>query len=156
MPKKFYLTKEGLEKIDREYRELKKIRFAKIKGESPKIWHSEDVNPEYLSFQEDLNFLESRIAELEYILKSVELIKIPPKGKQNIVNLGAQVQVEVDGQIDEFTIVGTLETNPDIGKISNESPIGKALLSHKIGEEVVISSPTEVTYKIVKIRYLSL
>ena len=156
MPKKFYLTKEGLEKIDREYRELKKIRFAKIKGESPKIWHSEDVNPEYLSFQEDLNFLESRIAELEYILKSVELIKIPPKGKQNIVNLGAQVQVEVDSQIDEFTIVGTLETNPDIGKISNESPIGKALLSHKIGEEVVISSPTEVTYKIVKIRYLSL
>jgi len=156
MTKKFYLTKEGLDKIEREYRELKKIRFAKIKGESPKIWHSEDVNPEYLSFQEDLNFLESRIAELEYILKSVELIKIPPKGKQNIVNLGAQVQVEVDGQIDEFTIVGTLETNPDIGKISNESPIGKALLSHKIGEEVVISSPTEVTYKIVKIRYLSL
>jgi len=156
MTKKFYLTKEGLDKIEREYRELKKIRFAKIKGESPKIWHSEDVNPEYLSFQEDLNFLESRIAELEYILKSVELIKIPPKGKQNIVNLGAQVQVEVDSQIDEFTIVGTLETNPDIGKISNESPIGKALLSHKIGEEVVISSPTEVTYKIVKIRYLSL
>jgi len=156
MTKKFYLTKEGLDKIEREYRELKKIRFAKIKGESPKIWHSEDVNPEYLSFQEDLNFLESRIAELEYILKSVELIKVPPKGKQNIVNLGAQVQVEVDGQIDEFTIVGTLETNPDIGKISNESPIGKALLSHKIGEEVVISSPTEVTYKIVKIRYLSL
>jgi len=156
MTKKFYLTKEGLDKIEREYRELKKIRFAKIKGESPKIWHSEDVNPEYLSFQEDLNFLESRIAELEYILKSVELIKIPPKGKQNIVNLGAQVQVEVDGQIDEFTIVGTLETNPDIGKISNESPIGKAVLSHKIGEEVVISSPTEVTYKIVKIRYLSL
>ena len=87
MTKKFYLTKEGLDKIEREYRELKKIRFAKIKGESPKIWHSEDVNPEYLSFQEDLNFLESRIAELEYILKSVELIKIPPKGKQNIVNL---------------------------------------------------------------------
>ena len=156
MTKKFYLTKEGLDKIEREYRELKKIRFAKIKGESPKIWHSEDVNPEYLSFQEDLNFLESRIAELEYILKSVELIKVPPRGKQNIVNLGAQVQVEVDGQIDEFTIVGTLETNPDIGKISNESPIGKALLSHKIGEEVVISSPTEVTYKIVKIKYPSL
>ena len=155
MTKKFYLTKEGLDKIEREYRELKKIRFAKIKGESPKIWHSEDVNPEYLSFQEDLNFLESRIAELEYILKSVELIKIPPKGKQNIVNLGAQVQVEVDSQIDEFTIVGTLEANPALGKISNESPIGRSLLGHRVEEEILVSSPIKIIYKIKKIRYLS-
>jgi transcription elongation factor GreA len=154
MTKKFYLTKEGLERINREYRELKKIRFAKIKGESPKIWHSEDVNPEYLSFQEDLNLLEARIAELEYILKSVELIKVPPKGKQNIVDLGATVTLgESDGKINEFMIVGTLEANPNEGKISSESPVGKALLGKKLGDEVVIVSPIKVVYKIKKIKY---
>jgi len=154
MAKKFYLTKEGLAKIEREYQELKKIRFAKIKGESPKIWHSEDLNPEYLSFQEDLNFLESRIAELEYILKNIELIKNPPKEKQNIVDLGATVTLEeADGQINEFMIVGTLEANPGEGKISSESPVGKSILGKKIGEEVVITSPIKVVYKVKKIRY---
>jgi transcription elongation factor GreA len=154
MAKKFYLTKEGLNKIKKEYQELKKIRFAKIKGESPKFWHSEDLNPEYLSFQEDLNLLESRITELEYILKNLELIKMPPKGKQNIVNLGATVLVEVDGQTDELTIVGTLEANPALGKISNESPVGQALLGHTVGDEIVISSPVKTIYKIKKIKYL--
>ena len=66
--KKFYLTAEGLEKIKKEYQDLKNLKLSKTKGEIPKIWQSEDLNPEYLSFQEDLSFLESRIAELEYIL----------------------------------------------------------------------------------------
>lgn len=151
--KKFYLTKKGLERIRKEYQDLKKLKLAKAKGEVPKIWHSEDLNPEYLSFQEDLSFLETRITELEYILKNAELIKIPPKDKQNIVGLGARVFVEVDGQTDEFTIVGTLEADPSIGKISNESPVGRALLGHKVGEAVIISSPIQTVYKIKKIKY---
>lgn len=151
--KKFYLTKEGLEIIRREYKGLKDLKNFKTKGETPKIWHSEDLNPEYLSFQEDLSFLETRIAELEYIFKNAELIKAPPKEKQNIINLGAQVIVGVDGQTDEFEIVGTLEANPAIGKISNESPVGKILLGHKVGDEVIVSSPIMTTYKIKKIRY---
>jgi len=153
MPKKFYLTKKGLERIEKEYQDLKKIKLAKIKGESPKIWHSEDLNPEYLAFREDLSFLESRLTDLEYILKNAELIKFPPKEKQNIVHLGATVTVEVDGQIDEFTMVGTIEANPSIGKISNESPVGKTLLGHKVGDEVIVSSPIQTIYKIKKIRY---
>lgn len=151
--KKFYLTKEGSERIKKEYKDLKIIKLAKTKGEVPKIWHSEDLNPEYLSFQEDLSFLESRLAELEYICKNTELIKIPSKEKQNIVNLGATVLVEVDGQNDEFTLVGSLEANPSLGKISNESPVGKALLGHRAGDEVVVSSPIKTTYKIKKIKY---
>ena len=153
--KKFYLTKQGLEKIKKEYQDLKNLKFSKTKGEIPKIWQSEDLNPEYLSFQEDLSFLESRIAELEYILKNTELIKPPPKEKQNMVNLGATVLVEVDGQTDEFTIVGTLEANPAIGKISNESPVGRMLLGHRVGDEVVVSSPIQTVYKIKKIKYLT-
>ena len=152
--KKFYLTKEGLEKFKKEYRDLKNLKLSKTKGEIPKIWHSEDLNPEYLSFQEDLSFLETRIAELKNILKNVKLIKPPPKERQNVVNLGAQVIVEVDGQTDEFTIVGTLEANPSLGKISNESPVGRTLLGHRVGEEVIVSSPIQTVYKIKKIRYL--
>jgi len=152
--KKFYLTKEGLERIKREYQYLKALKLAKTKGEeSPKILHSEDLNPEYLAFQEDISFLEARIAELENIFKNIELIKLPKKENQKIVNLGATVVVEVDGQKDEFQIVGTLEANPSLGKISNESPVGKALLGHRVGDEVIVSSPIKTVYRIKKIKY---
>ena len=151
--KKFYLTKEGWERIKNEYKGLKELKLAKTKGESPKILHSEDLNPEYLAFQEDISFLQSRIIELENIFKNVELIKPPKKEKQNIVDLGATVLIEVDGQNDEFTLVGSLEANPSLGKISNESPVGKALLGHKVGDKVTVSSPIQTTYKIKKIKY---
>lgn len=153
--KKFYLTKEGLERIKKEYQDFKDLKFAKTKGEIPKIWHSEDINPEYLSFREDLSFLETRIVELENILKNVELIKPPPKERQNIIDLGARVIVKVDGQADEFEIVGSLEANPSLGKISNESPVGKTLLGHRVGDEVIVSSPIKTIYKIKKIKYLT-
>jgi len=152
--KKFYLTKEGLEKIKKEYRNLRNLRLAKTKGEAPKIFESEDLNPEYLSFQEDLSFLESRIVELEYILKNAELIKVPAKDRQNMVDVGATVTLEEpNGSINEFMIVGTLEANPSEGRISTESPVGRALMGHKVGEETVITSPIKVPYKIKKIKY---
>ncbi len=151
--KNFYLTKEGLERIKREFNTLKELKFAKVKGESPKILHSEDLDPEYLAFQEDMNFLETRIIELENVIRNTELIKPPGKEKQNIVDLGATVLVEVGGQKDEFTVIGSLEANPSLGKISNESPVGKALLGRKVGEAVVVSSPIQTIYKIKKIKY---
>lgn len=153
--KKFYLTKEGLERLKKECANLKALKFAKTNGESPKVLHSEELNPEYLAFQEDLSFLEIRLAELENILKNNILIQPPQKDKQDIVNLGATILVDVDGQRDEFILVGSLEANPSVGKISNESPVGKALLGHKVGEEVLISSPIKTTYRIKKINYLS-
>lgn len=151
--KNFYLTKEGLKKIKKEYQDLKNLKLAKTRGEIPKIWHSEDLNPEYLAFQEDLSFLETRITELEYILKNARVIKAPLKERQGVVNLGARVLVEVDGQTDEFEIVGTLEANPAVGRISNESPVGRALLGHRAGDTIFISSPVQTTYKIKKIKY---
>jgi len=151
--KKFYLTKEGLERVKREHQTLQELKLAKTKGESPKVLHSEDLNPEYLAFQEDIGFLESRIIELENIIKNSELIKMPRKEKQGIVDLGAQVTVEVDGQKDEFTLVGSLEANPSVGKISNESPVGKALLGRLVGDAVIVSSPIQTTYNIKKVRY---
>ncbi|MEK9134730.1 MAG: GreA/GreB family elongation factor [Patescibacteria group bacterium] len=152
-PKKFYLTKEGLEKTKKEYEDLKNLKLSKTNGEVPKIWHSEDLNPEYLAFQEDLEFLESRLNDLEHIIKNAELIKSPNREEQKNINLGATVMVQVNGQMDEFTLVGTLEANPSLGMISNESPVGQQLLGHKIGDEVVVSSPIKTIYRIKKIKY---
>ncbi len=151
----FYLTKHKLKELKQEYKDLLNFEHLKTKGDTPKIFQSEDMNPEYLAFQEDLSFLRSRIVELDNILQDHELIKSPPKNKQNFVGLGARVGVAVEQEKDEFTIVGTLEANPSLGKISNESPVGKALIGHAIGEEVIVSSPIKVIYKIVKISYPS-
>jgi transcription elongation factor GreA len=155
--KKFHLTKEGLARVKKQYQELKELKRLKTQGESPKVLHSEELNPEYLSFREDLSFLEVKLIELENVLKNYKLLKPPPQNKQNIVNLGATVTLEEEGgQINEFMVVGTLEANPSEGKISAQSPVGKALLGHKIGEEIMITSPIKVIYKIKKIKYHSL
>ena len=151
---KFYLTKEGLEKIKKEYEELKALRLKKIKERRPEILHSEDSNPEYFSFQEDLGLMDSKMAELKNIIDHTVLIKPPPKEQQNIVNLGATVTLEeADGQINEYMIVSTLEANPNEGKISSVSPVGKTLMGKKIGQEITITSPIKVIYKIKRIKY---
>lgn len=131
---KFYLTSRGLDKLKKEHEQL---------------WEARNLQED----PESLVLINQKFEELSTILKTYELIELPPKHRQNIVHLGATVVVEVDGQIDEFTILGTLEANPSIGKISNESPVGRALLSHKAGEEIIISSNIKTIYKIKEIRY---
>lgn len=151
--REIYLTKKGLERMRKEYKELQKIKQNRTGKESPRLLSSEDLNIEYFSFQQDLEFLEMRLFELERILKVAKLIEAPPKEEQDIVRLGAKVLVEVSGQTDEFKIVGTLESDPCIGRLSNESPVGKALLGHKVGDKVVVSSSIKTVYKIKKIKY---
>ena len=151
--KTYYLTKDGLKRIKKEYEDLQQIKLMKSRGEAPKILHSEDVDPEYLALQEDLGLLDIKIAELETILKNTRLIKTPLKTEQGTVGLGATVLVSINGNDDEFTIVGTLEANPAQGKISNESPVGQVLLGKTVGQEIKLNSPTRTTYKIKKISY---
>ncbi len=154
--KVFYITKEKLKELKKEYEQLVEFERRKILGdESPKMLESEDISMEFVSFQEDINSLRARIDELENILSHYELIKNPPKERQLLVDLGAKVRIEVRGKENEFRIVGTLEADPDEGRISNESPIGKALLGHKVGEAIVISSPVKTVYTIKKIKYES-
>ena len=117
--KKFYLTKNRLEKIKEEYKKFKELLRFKTQEETPTLLHSDDLSSTYLSFQEDLNLLKKRIFELENILKNAELIKIPPKEKQDVIGLGATILVEMDNEIDEFTLVGTIEADPSNKKISN-------------------------------------
>jgi transcription elongation factor GreA len=150
----FYITKSKLKELKKEYEELLSFEHHKAVGEeAPKIFESDDINPEFISFQEDMSFLRSRIDELKNIIEHHELIKIPPKEQKNFVSMGAKVKIDVNGTKDEFTIVGTLEANPVLGKISNESPVGKALLGRKVGDSIVISSPVKTTYKIKGIKY---
>ncbi len=152
--KTFYITKAKLQELQKEYEELLDFERSKAAAqEAPKIFESEDINPEFLSFQEDMSFLRSRIDELKNILDHYELIKKPAKSSQGLVGLGAKVKVDINGLKDEFIIVGTLEANPALGKISNESPVGKALLGRKVGDDIVIPSPIKTTYKIKGIKY---
>lgn len=150
----FYITKKKLQELKKEYEGLLEVEHKKSLGqEAPKILESEDLNPEFVSFQEDVGFLRSRIDELKNIIDHHEVIKNPAKDKQSIIGVGAKVKIDVDGQKDEFVIVGTLEANPALGKISNESPVGRALLGHKVGDEVIIPSPVKMTYKVKGIKY---
>lgn len=149
----FYITKEKLKELKKEYENLIVLENKKVMGEAPKLLESEDLNPDFVNFQNDVNFMRARIADLKNILENYELIKKPSKDKQGVVGMGAKVKVDIDGQKDEFIIVGTLEANPVLGKISNESPVGRALLGKKTGEVIVVSSPIKTVYKIKSIKY---
>lgn len=150
---KFYLTKEGLENLRREYERLKRMRMAEAQKEVPALLQSEELNVEFVAFREDMDLLNSRIEELDYILKNYLLIEPPAKKERDRIQLGAKVSVDVAGQDDEFVFVGTLEADPSLGRISNECPVGRALIGHMVGEEVVVSSPIKTVYKIKKIKY---
>jgi len=152
---KQYLTKKGLKKLKQELEGLKKARDMKKKDEAV-IPSSQTIDSEFVTFQEDLNLLEARINELDFILRNYALIVLPPVRQRNVVNLGATVLVEVEGQKTEFTIVGPIEANPMLGRISNESPVGNSLLGSKIGDEVKVQSAVKTIYKIKKIIYKQL
>ena len=150
----FYITKEKLMDIKKEHDELVAAEHNKLLGqEAPRMLESDDINPEFVSYQEAADSLRNRIDELKNILDHHELIKTPPKEKQHFVGMGATVKIDVNGEKAEFMITGTLDANPVLGKISNESPVGKALLGHKIGDEITVLAPEKTVYKIKNIKY---
>lgn len=151
--KNFYLTRLGLEKIEKEYEHLKQIKLAKTKGETPVVIHSEEVNPELIALQEDLELLDIKLSEMERILKNVRLIEQPTKTNRNTITLGATILADINGKTEELTIVGTLEASPEHGMISNESPVGQRLLGKKIGDRVAVDAGKRIFYKIKKISY---
>ena len=119
------------------------------------LWRPEDLNPDYEAMRGELGFIERKLKELELIFKNVRLIRRTKDVPKKVV-LGATILVEAGGKREEFTLVGTLEANPSEGKISIESPIGKALLGHRVGDKVVIESPIKVIYTISKIKFSKL
>lgn len=151
MKKQFHLTEEGVAELKAELEGLvgqrgpiaERIKTAREFGDLAE-------NAEYISARQEQEKVESRIAEIENILQNVEVIKKPKNDGK--VQLGSTIKLKADGKSKEFQVVGTVEADPLNGKISDESPIGKALLGQKEGDEVEIKTPAETTiYKIVDI-----
>jgi transcription elongation factor GreA len=152
MKKQFHLTAEGVTELESELQGLvsqrgsiaERIKTAREFGDLAE-------NAEYTTARQEQERVEGRIAEIENILQNVEIIK-KPKGDHK-VQLGSNVKLKDGGsKTKQFQVVGTVEADPLNGKISDESPIGQALLGQKLGDEVEIKTPAETcTYKIVEI-----
>lgn len=145
--KQHFLTKQGFQRAKKELLKLKALKKEKTLGETPQALHSEELDAEFVSFKEDLELLESRISELECVIKCASII---PEEKKDEVDLGAKVKFVVNGKLGEFMIVGTFEADPNLGKISNESPIGQVMMGCKVGDEVSLE---KVVYKIKQVKY---
>ena len=130
--KSISLTAEGKKELEQELDELIKGRPAIAERIAiARSFGDLSENEEYSSARNEQKVAESRIMEIQEILKNAKVIR---GGKKTKVDLGATVTLNMNGKKVTYTVVGTTEANPLEGKISNESPIGKALLGHKTGE----------------------
>ena len=151
--KQFILTKQGLEHLKKEYDNLVKVKRPAIAQRIKRARDFGDLaeNSEYDAAKDDQALTETRISELEKVLHKAKLIE--PKKTNEFVVIGSTIVVELDGEKDEFTIVGTMEADPAKRKISNESPVGEALLGAKVGEVIeVATSIVRASYKILEIK----
>jgi transcription elongation factor GreA len=155
MDKQIFLTKQGLEELKNEYEELAKVKRPQVVERLAVARDMGDLseNAEYTAARDELSFIDTRIGELEDLLKKVTIIKEKPQGKKNkIVNLGSTVTVQMNGKKVAFTIVGEWESDPADKKISNESPLGKALLGKAEGGQIEINAPAgKMKYQIISI-----
>lgn len=150
--KEYFLTKDGVEKLKEELEDLTGNQRQKIavKLREAKEYGDLSENIQWDDAKDQQAFIEGRIAEIEHILKHAQIIE--SKGKRDAVDLGCKVHVELEEGKQVYTIVGSTEANPEQGKISNESPIGRALMGKRPGEEVEVAVPSgSIVYKILKI-----
>lgn len=144
--KNVYLTARGLQDLEAELGELKNVKRKQVTAKIQKAREYGDLseNSEYDAAREEQAMIEGRIVELESMLKNVEIIE--PTTGDAVVGIGCKVRVDMDGSEDEYIIVGKVEADPLKKKISNESPVGAALLGAKVGDVVEIKTPTN-SYK---------
>ncbi len=152
MKKLFHLTQTGVDELREELNELVKLR-SEIADRIKTAREFGDLaeNMEYSAARQDQERNEARISEIEHILANVQVITAPKKDDK--VVLGSTVKLKSsNGNEKQFQVVGTVEADPLNGKISDESPIGRALIGKKQGESVEIHTPAETsTYNIVEI-----
>ncbi|MFA5052636.1 MAG: transcription elongation factor GreA [Parcubacteria group bacterium] len=150
--KNYYLSANRLEELKQELQELKTIKRIEVAERLKRAKEYGDLseNAEYSEAREQQEALESRIDELEDIVKNASVIK--KSSSQEVIDLGCEVEVEYKGKTRIFTIVGSNEAKPEEGRISNDSPIGRAIIGKKVGDSVKVLTPAgEITYKILKI-----
>lgn len=149
-----YLTVEGKENLERELNELKNVRRPELSIKLAEAVSMGDLkeNADYHDAKEQQGFIEGRIKHIEAILRGA--IVVETQNGATAVGVGSRVTIVEDGTSDEevYTIVGAAEASPKDGKISNQSPVGSALLGHKKGDKVKVTTPGGViTFKIKKV-----
>jgi transcription elongation factor GreA len=149
-----YVTTKGKAELEQELEELRDVERPRIIEHLHEVKSGGDwmENTEVMLFEDQLNFVERRIAELEDMLADAELIQ--RANDDTTVDLGDTVVIqEEDGELETYRIVGYAEANPSEGFISNESPIGRALLTRRVGEEVIVTTPSgDLTFRIVSVK----
>ena len=138
------LTREGLAKLERELEYLRTVRRQEVAGRihQAKELASTQNNAEYDDAKNEQAFVEGRILTLEKMIQNAVIIE---EHHSNRVELGSKVSVATaDGKEEHYTIVGSAEASPKNGRISNESPVGRALLGKSVGEEVQVQVPAGV------------
>ncbi len=151
-PHEYYLTKDGAERLRVELEELKGPRRTELAARLRTAIQQGDLseNADYSKAKEDQGFLEGRIQELEALLGRAVIIEQSSGG---VIGVGSTVTVKEKGREPaKYFLVGAQEADPRNGKISNESPIGKALLGHRAGETVKAQTPAgELSFEIVSV-----
>ncbi|MCX6011901.1 MAG: transcription elongation factor GreA [Chloroflexi bacterium] len=145
--KNVYLTQEGLEKLKRELEFLHTHRRPEVIDKIKKAIESGSMvnNAEYDEAKNEQSFVEGRIMTIESEIKNATIIDEKVAGKAKSVKLGSHIAVKtVDGEEERYTIVGRIEADPGNGKISNESPIGQALMGKRVGDKVKVQVPSGI------------
>jgi len=147
MNKKYQITDSGRKELEKELAELKSRRgeIAEKIAEARSFGDLSE-NAEYDAAREEQGLLETRVIEIEDILQHASIIKA---ADATVVGLGSAVELKNSDKMVTYTVVGPVEADPMEGKISDESPIGQALMGKKVGDEVTISTPKgEIVYTI--------
>jgi transcription elongation factor GreA len=155
MEERTFLTKEGLKKLEEELAHLRTTRRQQVAERLHNAQQDGELieNAEFEDAKNEQAFVEGRILQLEIMLSNAALIA--QDGPEGIVSLGAYVTVRdvAAKKSEEYFLVGPAEANPMEGRISNESPLGKALVGRKVGDEVKVQAPGgSIVYKVTKIR----
>lgn len=156
MAKKNILTYEGLKKLEDELQDLKVVKRREIAQKIKEAREQGDLseNAEYDAAKDEQRDIEARIEEIEAILKTAEVV-VEEEVDLDKINIGCKVKIldiEYNEEL-EYKIVGSTEANSLKGKISNESPLGHALLGASVGDEVVVEAPAgEISYKVLSIQ----
>ena len=154
--KKRLLTYAGLKKLEDELHDLKVVRRKEVAAKIKEAREQGDLseNAEYDAAKDEQRDIEARIEEIEKILKNAEVV-VEDEVDVDKINVGCTVKVydeEFEEEI-EFKIVGSSEANSLQGKISNESPVGKALIGRSVGDEVTVETQAgTIEYKVLEIQ----
>jgi transcription elongation factor GreA len=153
LDKPIYVTNKGMADLEKELTYLRTVKRPETVEQMQDAKGNGDWmdQTEYMLFEQELAFIDGRIQELQFMLNHAQLIE--PGNEDNIVNIGETVVIQTVGdEMERYTIVGVAETNPAAGLISNESPLGHALLGHKVGDEVIVHAPAgEIRYRILAV-----